>query len=53
MGPGARAGATPRATVLGPEGKLFVQGWLSRNVMVYDMSALLTAFDKGTLASGR
>jgi MYXO-CTERM domain-containing protein len=42
------AGVFPRATVLTPAGRLFVQGALSRDVLVYDMSLLLTAFDKGT-----
>jgi streptogramin lyase len=35
------AGAFPRATVLTPSGRLFVQAWLSREVIAYDMSAAL------------
>jgi DNA-binding beta-propeller fold protein YncE len=42
------AGIFPRATVLTPSGRLFVQGSLSRDVLVYDFSLLLQAFDKGT-----
>jgi MYXO-CTERM domain-containing protein len=42
------AGIFPRATVLTPSGRLFVQGALSRDVLVYDLSLLLGAFDKGT-----
>ena len=34
-------GAFPRAAVLAPDGRLFVQGALSRNVLVYDLSAML------------
>ncbi len=39
------AGIAPRASVLGPEGKLFVHGYLSRNVVVYDVSELLAGTD--------
>jgi DNA-binding beta-propeller fold protein YncE len=42
------AGVFPRATVLTPSGRLFVQGALSREILVYDLSLLLQAFDKGT-----
>jgi len=42
------AGTFPRASVLTPEGRLFVQGSLSRNVLVYDVSHLLQDFDKST-----
>lgn len=41
-------GAFPRATVLTPNGQLFVQGGLSRNVLVYDLSRMLESFDTGT-----
>src|SRR5690606_37624605 len=35
------AGIAPRGSVLGPEGRLFVNGFLSPNVVVYDVSDLL------------
>ncbi len=41
-------GAFPRATVLGPNKRLFVQGALSRDVRVYNLSSALNYFDKGT-----
>jgi YVTN family beta-propeller protein len=41
-------GAFPRASVLAPDGKLFVQAALSREVLVYDMSANLDSFDQST-----
>ncbi|HWP05072.1 MAG TPA: c-type cytochrome [Polyangiaceae bacterium] len=41
-------GAFPRASVLAPDGKLFVQASLSREVLVYDMSANLESFDQST-----
>jgi DNA-binding beta-propeller fold protein YncE len=41
-------GAFPRASVLAPNGRLFVQGALSRDVLVYDMTALLRDFDGST-----
>jgi cytochrome c peroxidase/streptogramin lyase/cytochrome c553 len=41
-------GAFPRASVLGPNKRLFVQGSLSRDVRVYNLSAALDYFDKGT-----
>ena len=44
------AGAFPRASVLAPDGKLFVQAALSREVLVYDMSANLETFDQSTPA---
>ncbi len=44
----AGAGTFPRASVLGPHKRLFVQGALSRDVLVYDMSALLDDFDGST-----
>jgi MYXO-CTERM domain-containing protein len=44
----AGAGTFPRASVLGPKKRLFVQGSLSRDVLVYDMSALLDDFDGST-----
>lgn len=37
----SQAGLTPRATVLGPMGRLFVQGSLSRSVSVFDLSTVL------------
>src|SRR4029077_3520705 len=36
----ADVGTFPRASVLAPNKRLFVQGALSRDVLVYDMSAL-------------
>jgi DNA-binding beta-propeller fold protein YncE len=42
------AGQFPRATVLAPNNRLFVQGSLSRNVLVYDVRAMLEKFDSGT-----
>jgi DNA-binding beta-propeller fold protein YncE/cytochrome c1 len=44
----ADVGEFPRASVLAPNGRLFVQGALSRDVLVYDMSALLEDFDGST-----
>jgi DNA-binding beta-propeller fold protein YncE len=41
-------GTFPRATVLTPAGRLFVQASLSRNVLVYDVSALVDDFDQST-----
>ena len=41
-------GAFPRATVLTPQGRLFVQAWLSREVIAYDMSAALQRYSKST-----
>ena len=46
----ADAGEFPRASVLAPNGRLFVQGSLSRDVLVYDLTALLTQFDGSTPA---
>jgi DNA-binding beta-propeller fold protein YncE/cytochrome c peroxidase len=40
-----QAGAGPRASVLGPDGRLFVHGWLSRSVVVFDVSAILASVD--------
>ncbi|HEY6726811.1 MAG TPA: PKD domain-containing protein, partial [Polyangiaceae bacterium] len=42
------AGVFPRATVLAPNGTLFVQATLSRSVLAYDMSALLDQYDAST-----
>jgi DNA-binding beta-propeller fold protein YncE/cytochrome c peroxidase len=42
------AGLFPRASVLAANKRLFVQGSLSRDVLVYDVSALLDRFDKGS-----
>ena len=42
------AGSFPRATVLLPSGRLFVQAWLSREVIAYDMSATLNRHSKAT-----
>jgi hypothetical protein len=42
------AGSFPRATVLTPNGRLFVQAWLSREVIVYDMSGTLNRHSKST-----
>jgi mono/diheme cytochrome c family protein len=44
----ADVGEFPRASVLAPNGRLFVQGALSRNVLVYDLTAMLTQFDGST-----
>ncbi len=41
-------GAFPRAAVLAPDGRLFVQGALSRNVLVYDLSTMLATFAAST-----
>ena len=41
-------GRFPRAAVLAPDGHLFVQGALSRNVLVYDMSTMLETFAAST-----
>jgi cytochrome c peroxidase len=41
-------GSFPRATVLTPQGRLFVQAWLSREVIAYDMSAALERYSKAT-----
>jgi mono/diheme cytochrome c family protein len=46
----ADVGTFPRASVLAPNGRLFVQGSLSRDVLVYDLTALLTSFDGSTPA---
>jgi DNA-binding beta-propeller fold protein YncE/cytochrome c peroxidase len=42
------AGRFPRASVLAPNKRLFVQGSLSRDILVYDVSAQLDRFDKGS-----
>jgi DNA-binding beta-propeller fold protein YncE len=42
------AGTFPRASVLAPNKRLFVQGSLSRDVLVYDVSGLVDRFDKGS-----
>lgn len=42
------AGNFPRGAVLGPNHRLFVQGSLSRDVRVYDLTRLLEDFDQGT-----
>ncbi len=44
----SEAGLFPRASVLAPNKRLFVQGSLSRDVRVYDVSAQLDRFDKGS-----
>ena len=41
-------GAFPRAAVLAPDGHLFVQGALSRNVLVYDLATMLDSFAAST-----
>lgn len=46
----ADAGQFPRASVLSPSGRLFVQGSLSRDVLVYDLTAMLSRFDGSTPA---
>jgi DNA-binding beta-propeller fold protein YncE len=40
-----QAGLGPRGSVLGPDGKLFVHGWLSRSVVVFDVSRILASED--------
>jgi DNA-binding beta-propeller fold protein YncE/mono/diheme cytochrome c family protein len=42
------AGTFPRASVLAPNGRLFVQGALTRNVLVYDLATMLKDFAKST-----
>jgi YVTN family beta-propeller protein len=44
----ADAGVFPRAAVLAPDGRLFVQGALSRNVLVYDLSVMLADLARTT-----
>jgi YVTN family beta-propeller protein len=39
------AGISPRGTVLGPMGRLFVQGSMERSIVVYDVSTILDASD--------
>jgi DNA-binding beta-propeller fold protein YncE len=39
------AGLAPRGTVLGPMGRLFVQGSMERSVVVYDVSTVLDSSD--------
>jgi cytochrome c peroxidase len=39
------AGLAPRGSVLGPDGKLFVHGWLSRSIVVFDVSQILASVD--------
>ena len=41
-------GTFPRAAVLAPDGHLFVQGALSRSVLVYDLSTMLETFAAST-----
>ena len=41
-------GTFPRATVLAPDGRLFVHASLSRDVLVYDLSAMLKDFAQST-----
>jgi hypothetical protein len=42
------SGSMPRATVFGPDDRLFVQASLSRNVLVYDLSKLVHEFSTET-----
>jgi hypothetical protein len=42
------AGIAPRGSVLGPSGRLFVHGSLSRNIVVFDVADILTATDQTT-----
>jgi hypothetical protein len=46
------AGIAPRGSVLGPSGRLFVHGSLSRNLVVFDVADLLTATDQTTKKIG-
>jgi len=39
------AGLGPRASVLGPRNRMFVQGSLTRNVVVYDVATILDSSD--------
>jgi cytochrome c peroxidase len=42
------AGLAPRGSVLGPQNRLFVHGSLTRKLIVYDMSDILTSTDQTT-----
>lgn len=42
------AGVGPRGSVLGPQGRLFVHGSLTRKLVVYDVSNILTSADQTT-----
>jgi DNA-binding beta-propeller fold protein YncE/cytochrome c peroxidase len=42
------AGVFPRASVLAPNKRLFVQGALSREILVYNLSAALDYYDKAS-----
>jgi DNA-binding beta-propeller fold protein YncE len=42
------AGIAPRAAVLGPNNRLFVQGWLSRSVAVFDLTDIMVSFERTT-----
>ncbi len=44
----ADAGSFPRASVLTPNSRLFVQGSLSRDILVYNLSAALDYYDKAS-----
>src|SRR6478735_1149663 len=44
----ANVGEFPRASVLAPNARLFVQGSLSREVLVYDLRPMLERFDGST-----
>jgi DNA-binding beta-propeller fold protein YncE len=44
----ANVGTFPRASVLAPNGRLFVQGALSRSVLVYDLTTVIEDFDQST-----
>jgi DNA-binding beta-propeller fold protein YncE/cytochrome c peroxidase len=46
----SNAAIGPRAVVLGPQNRLFVQGWLGRDVVAYDMSAIFVSSDRATPA---
>jgi DNA-binding beta-propeller fold protein YncE len=44
----ADAGSFPRASVLAPNKRLFVQGSLSRDILVYNLTAALDYYDKAS-----
>ena len=53
LGDRATWGRSRAPPVLAPDGRLFVQGALSRNVLVYDLSAMLKDFAQVDAGAGR
>ncbi|HKQ69078.1 MAG TPA: hypothetical protein VJT73_07055, partial [Polyangiaceae bacterium] len=47
------AGLAPRGTALGPDGRLFVQGSLSRDVVVFDVAPVLDGSDPRSIELAR